>query len=60
MRTVLRFLIIDGYSKASRDDLNRAGMQYAWKLYGDMLQRNLPGAEYDVLLPSDSGVKMPE
>jgi GMP synthase (glutamine-hydrolysing) len=60
MRTVLRFLIIDGYSKASRDDLNAAGMQYAWKLYGDMLQRNLPGAEYDVLLPSDSGVKMPE
>ncbi len=59
MKTVLRFLIIDGYSKASRDDLNAAGMQYAWKLYGDMLQRNLPGAEYDVLLPSDSGVKMP-
>ncbi len=60
MGTVLRFLVIDGYSKASRDDLNAAGMQYAWKLYGDMLQRNLPEAEYDVLLPSDSGVEMPD
>ena len=60
METMLHFLIIDGYSKASRDDLEAAGMQFAWKLYGDMLQRNLPEAEYDVLLPSDSGVKMPE
>ena len=59
METMLHFLIIDGYSKASRDDLEAAGMQFAWKLYGDMLQRNLPEAEYDVLLPSDSGVKMP-
>ncbi len=59
METVLRFLVIDGYAKASRDDLDAAGMQYAWKLYGDMLQRNLPGAEYDVLLPSDFGVEMP-
>jgi len=59
METALRFLVIDGYSKASRDDLDAAGMQYAWKLYGDMLQRNLPGAEYDVLLPSDFGVQMP-
>lgn len=54
-----RFLIIDGYNKASRDDLNKAGMQYAWKLYGDMLTKNMPGAEYDVLLPSDDGVEIP-
>ena len=59
MGSTLYFLIIDGYSKASRDDLNAAGMQLAWKLYGDMLQRNLPEAEYDVLLPSDPGVNMP-
>ncbi len=60
MESALRFLIIDGYPKASRDDLEAAGMQFAWKLYGDMLQRNLPGAEYDILLPSDFGVQMPE
>ncbi len=59
MGPTLSFLIIDGYSKASRDDLNAAGMQLASKLYGDMLQRNLPGAEYDILLPSDPGATMP-
>jgi GMP synthase (glutamine-hydrolysing) len=59
MNTPLRFLIVDGYSKASRADLNRAGMQYAWKLYSDMLTRNLPDARYDVLLPSDKDVTMP-
>jgi len=59
MSSKLSFLIIDGYAKASRDDLNTAGMQLASKLYSDMLQRNLPEAEYDVLLPSDSGVNMP-
>ena len=59
MDTPLRFLIVDGYSKASRADLNRAGMQYAWKLYSDMLTRNLPAAQFDVLLPSDRGVNIP-
>ena len=59
MSSNLSFLIIDGYAKASRDGLNAAGMQLASKLYGGMLQRNLPEAEYDVLLPSDPGVNMP-
>jgi len=59
MSSTLKFLIVDGYSKASRDDLNAAGMQLACKLYGDMLQRNLPEADYDILLPSDPGVDMP-
>jgi len=55
----LRFLIIDGYPKAGRDELEGAGMQLAWKLYVNMLKRQLPEAEYDVLLPSDVGVEMP-
>ncbi len=55
----LRFLIIDGYSKKSRADLEKAGMQMAWKLYADMLLQFVPDAEYDVLLPSDEGVTMP-
>lgn len=59
MGTAAHFLIIDGYPKASRNDLQAAGMQFAWKLYGDLLQRNLAGAEYDVLLPSDPGVEIP-
>jgi len=55
----LRFLIIDGYPKQSRDELQDAGMKLAWKLYADMLLQHLPQAVYDVLLPSDSGVVMP-
>ena len=54
-----RFLIIDGYPKQSRNDLRAAGMKLAWELYADMLGRHLPGAVYDVLLPSDRGAKMP-
>ncbi len=55
----LYFLIIDGYSKQSRDDLEKAGMKFAWDLYAIMLKKHLPGAEFDVLLPSDEGVTMP-
>jgi len=59
MSKTLRFLIIDGYSKESRDALDAAGMQMAWKLYAVMLNTYLPEAEYDILLPSDEGVGMP-
>ena len=55
----LRFLIIDGYPKPSRDVFDRVGMKHAWLLFADMLVQNLPEATYDVLLPSDEGVEMP-
>lgn len=60
MTTPLTFLIIDGYPKEGRDELEGAGMTLAWKLYADMLLSHLPGAEYEVLLPSDFGVEMPD
>ena len=59
MTTPLQFLIIDGYPKHSRDELEEAGMKLAWRLYADMLLQHLPQAVYDVLLPSDPGVDMP-
>jgi GMP synthase (glutamine-hydrolysing) len=59
MTTHLRFLIIDGYPKHSRDELEQAGMKLAWKLFADMLLQHLPQAAYDVLLPSDPGMEMP-
>lgn len=59
MAIPLRFLIIDGYPRQSRDELQDAGMLLAWKLYVDMLIQHLPDAIYDVLLPSDSGIEMP-
>ncbi len=55
----LRFLIIDGYPKASRDELEAAGMKPAWRLYAEMLEHYLPDAEYDVWLPSDEA-KLPD
>lgn len=54
------FLIIDGYPETSRIDLEKAGMQLAWKLYAGLLENHLPDASYDVLLPSDFGVEMPD
>ncbi len=38
----LRFLIIDGYPRQSRDALETAGMKLAWKLYADMLLHRSP------------------
>ncbi len=54
-----RLLIIDGYSKPSRDEFDAAGMKYAGKLYAEMLLAYLPGAAYDILHTSDPGVTIP-
>ncbi len=53
MKGTLRFLIIDGYPRKSREEFDRAGMKHAWRLYAEMLHRHLPGAFYRVWLPSD-------
>lgn len=52
----MKFLIIDGYSKSSREKLDEAGMSYAWKLYADMLLKYMPQAEYKVFFPTDSQI----
>jgi GMP synthase (glutamine-hydrolysing) len=54
MPNTLRFLIIDGYPKASRDEFDVVGMKHAWRLYAEMLKTYLPEAEYSVWLPSDN------
>ena len=56
----MKFLIIDGYSRQSRDKLAEAGMSLAWQLYARMLQNVLPEAEYTVFHPSDSGAQFPK
>lgn len=56
----LRFLIVDGYPQASREELTASQCEQAWKLYADMLQAHLPEAEYDVLFPADPGSELPE
>lgn len=55
----MRFLVIDGYARDSREALQEAGMSLAWELYRDMLLRHEPDAETDVLLPSDGDLSLP-
>ncbi len=49
----LRFLIIDGYAKVSREEFDGVGMKQAWLLYAEMLKKHLPEAEFAVWFPSD-------
>lgn len=53
MQSALRFLIIDGYPRASREEFDAVGMKQAWRLYAEMLAAHLPGATHDVWFPSD-------
>jgi len=56
-----RFLVVDGYTKAAREELQVGGASIAADLYVDMLRKNAPsGAECDVIFPADPGVKLPE
>jgi GMP synthase (glutamine-hydrolysing) len=54
-----RFLIIDGYSKESRDQFDQVGMRLAGVLYADLLLKYWPHAEYDIWYSSDPGATPP-
>ena len=56
----MRFLIIDGYPRESRDQFDAVGMRLAGKLYADMLLQSLPDAEYDIIFSSDPGIELPD
>jgi GMP synthase (glutamine-hydrolysing) len=55
----LRFIIVDGYDRDSRNNLVAAGMKVAADLYREMLLRELPDAQSDILFPSDASARMP-
>lgn len=59
MAQPLRFLIPDGYAQESRDEFDAVGMTLAGLLYANLLQRRLPGAEYDIWYSSDDGSRPP-
>ncbi len=59
MKNKLKFLIIDGYPKVSREQFEEVGMTPAGKLYAQLLLRHMPEAEYDILYTSDAGVTIP-
>ena len=55
-----RFLVIDGYTRAARDELESGGASVAADLYVGMLKRCGPaGTECDVIFPADPGANLP-
>lgn len=55
----MKFVIVDGYPKESRDQFDRVGMTLAGVLYKNMLQKYLPDGQCDIFYSSDPGVDLP-
>ena len=60
VKPAVRFLVIDGYNKAARDELNAGGASAAGDLYAAMLKKCLPEAQCDVVHPADPGSSLPK
>ena len=54
-----RFLVVDGYLKASRDELVAGGASMACDIYAAMLRRFAPGAHVDYVFPADDAGSLP-
>ena len=55
-----RILVLDGYSRAGRADLEKGGATTAGKLYGKMLTAACPAAKVEILYPADPDASLPE
>jgi GMP synthase (glutamine-hydrolysing) len=55
-----RILVIDGYTRAARDELVAGGASTAGDLYVRMVQKVLPAGTFDIHHPSDPGAALPE
>ena len=56
----LRLLVIEGYTKAGRENLIAGGMTPASELYRSMFQKLAPNAMIDIYTPADPGASLPE
>jgi len=56
----LRFLVLDGYAKAGREDLASGGASTAGQLYDRMLKTCNSGAQVDVIYPADPDAVLPQ
>jgi len=54
-----RILVVDGYTKSARDELQAGGALLAADLYAGMIEQILPAAICDKVFPSDPGAEMP-
>ncbi|MBT3219257.1 MAG: type 1 glutamine amidotransferase, partial [Proteobacteria bacterium] len=59
MSAKIRVLVIDGYDKAGREELQSGGASLAADLYVAMLRKYLPHAHYDPIFISAPGVELP-
>src|SRR5262249_4914646 len=59
MPDALRFLVVDGYNRAAREELQAGGASAAGDLYAGMLKKVMPGAVCDVIHPADNGTALP-
>jgi GMP synthase (glutamine-hydrolysing) len=55
-----RFIVVDGYAEAGREDLAAGGASTAGDLYARMLQGCLPGCDVDIVYPADPGSSLPK
>jgi GMP synthase (glutamine-hydrolysing) len=49
----MKFLIVDGYPEAARQELQSNGASTGWQLFQRMLLRRDPAAEVETIFPSD-------
>ncbi len=60
MRNQPRFLVVDGYARAGREDLRAGGATTAGELYERMLKKCAPdGALVDIVSPADPDAALP-
>lgn len=59
MSKELKFLILDGYPKVSRDQFDSFEVKLAGQLYADLLLRHVPNATYDIIFTSDEDAVIP-
>ncbi|MBC8269562.1 MAG: type 1 glutamine amidotransferase [Rhodospirillaceae bacterium] len=60
MSDKVRFLVLDGYSKEGREDLQAGGASTAGSLYERMLKRCHPDCAVDILYPGDPDASIPK
>lgn len=59
----IKYLVIDGYIKWGREDLESGGAVTAGQLYADMLVKCTPPpfvATYDLIFPADPDFELPD
>ena len=55
----LKFLVVEGYGKSTRDELAVGGMSLASDLYRQMLLSLAPNAIVDIVTPADADARVP-